>query len=153
MKKYKFAFKSIEDKNQLIPGHSVAFSSYPGVITSLDDYYILSSGLVVQETSIANFNKSLWENIRSNAVVLEFVRIIIANRLAKSGKEWNDIFGLHNSGTYNNQYMIVDYNKYKTGTKLSKLEDELLWVLEQIPGLIRAEDDISSQSTRLLGVL
>jgi hypothetical protein len=140
MKKYKFAFKSIEDKNQLIPGHSVAFSSYPGVINSPDDYYILSSGLVVQETSIENFNKSLWESIRSNAIVLEFGRIIIANRLAKSGKEWTDIFGFHNSGTYNNQYMIVDYNKYKTGTKISNLEDDLLWVLEQLPGLIRADD-------------
>jgi hypothetical protein len=85
MKKYKFAFKSIEDKNQLIPGHSVAFSSYPGVITSLDDYYILSSGLVVQETSIANFNKSLRENILSYAVVLELLLPTIWPNLAKNG--------------------------------------------------------------------
>jgi hypothetical protein len=36
--------------------------------------------------------------------------------------------------------MIFDYKKYKTGTKLYELEDDLFWVLEQMPGLIRAED-------------
>jgi hypothetical protein len=138
MKKYNFAFKTIDQK--LIPGHSVAFPSYPGVINSVDDYYILSSSLVVQETTLENRNKSLWENINSKAVVLEFVRNIIANRLANSGKEWTDIFGLYNSGTYNNQFMIIDYKNYKTGTKLSDLKKNLLWVLEQMPGLIRAAD-------------
>jgi hypothetical protein len=38
MKKYKFAFKSIE--NEPIPGHFVAFCSYPGHIFSADDYHI-----------------------------------------------------------------------------------------------------------------
>ncbi len=69
-----------------------------------------------------------------------FVRNIIANRLANSGKEWTDIFGLYNSGTYNNQFMIIDYKLYKTGTELSELKDDLLWVLEQMPGMIRAAD-------------
>jgi hypothetical protein len=72
--------------------------------------------------------------------VFEFARNIIANRLANSGKEWTDIFGAHNSGTYNNQFMIIDYKKYKTGTKLNELQNDLLWVLEQMPGLIRTED-------------
>ncbi len=139
MKKYKFAFKTIEDQ-KLIPGHSAAFSSYPGVIYSADDYYILSSGLVVQETTLENYNNSLWEKINSKAVVLEFVRNIVANRLANSGKEWTDIFGLYNSGTYNDQFMIIDYKMYKTSTKLSDLKENLFWVLEQMPGLIRAAD-------------
>jgi hypothetical protein len=140
MKKYKFAFKSMDDKKELIPGHSVSFPSYPGVIFSSDDYYILSSGLVIQETTIDNYNDSLWENIHSDSVVFEFVRNIIANRLADSGKEWADIFAEHNSGTYNNQFMIIDYKKYRTGTKLNELQNDLLWVLEQMPGLIRAAD-------------
>jgi hypothetical protein len=139
MKKYKFAFKTIEGQ-KLIPGHSVAFSSYPGLINSADDYYILSSGLVVQETTLENYNNSLWEKIHSKAVVLEFVRNIIANRLANSGEEWTLIFRSHNSGTYNNQFMIIDYKKYKKSTKLSDLEENLFWVLEQMPGLIRAAD-------------
>jgi hypothetical protein len=141
MKKYKFAFRPVENREELIPGHSVAFSSYPGHIHSPDDYYILSSGLVVQETTLHNFNESLWANgIRANAIVLQFVRTIVANRLADSGKSWTDIFRLRNSGTYNNQYMIVDYKRYRRGTKLSQLENGLLWVLEQMPEIIIAED-------------
>ncbi len=59
--------------------------------------------------TIENYNKSLWKNIDSNSVVFEFARNIIANALADSGKEWADIFAAHNSGTYNNQIMIIDY--------------------------------------------
>ncbi len=33
--------------------------------------------------------------------------------------------------------MIIDYKLYKTGTEL---KDDLLWVLEQMPGMIRAAD-------------
>jgi hypothetical protein len=58
MKKYKFASKLIDDK-ELISGHSVAFSSYPGLIFSVDDCYILPSGRIIQETRIDNFNNSL----------------------------------------------------------------------------------------------
>ena len=36
----------------------------------------------------------------------------IMPRLAKTGKEWADIFTNFNSGTYNNQWMIIDYNQF-----------------------------------------
>ena len=34
---------------------------------------------------------------------------MLANRLAKTGKEWTDIFAQHNSGTYNNQVCVSFY--------------------------------------------
>lgn len=40
---------------------------------------------------------------------------MVANRLATDGKSWSDIFQQYNSGTYNNQWMVVDYNKFKKG--------------------------------------
>ncbi|KAF0308873.1 putative phospholipase B-like 2 [Amphibalanus amphitrite] len=36
--------------------------------------------------------------------VLEWIRAVVANNLATSGEEWTDVFGRHNSGTYNNQF-------------------------------------------------
>lgn len=54
---------------------------------------------------------SLYDGITANGVVLEWIRSIVANRLATDGTEWADIFSKFNSGTYNNQWMIVDYNK------------------------------------------
>ncbi|CAG2115440.1 unnamed protein product [Medioppia subpectinata] len=138
-KQYSFAFKSIAT-GALIPGHSVSMSSYPGLIFSGDDYYVLSSGLVVQETTNNNYNKSLYSTVRPNQVVLEFVRNVVANRLATGGNQWSDIFGRYNSGTYNNQFMIVDYKLFTKGTPVRSLPDNLLWVCEQMPGTITAAD-------------
>lgn len=73
---------------------------------------MLSSGLVTLETTIGNDNASLYEFITPDDVILEWMRSMIANRLAVDGNSWANIFLLLNSGTYNNQWMIVDYNKF-----------------------------------------
>lgn len=68
---------------------SVAMSSYPGAIFSFDDYYITSQNLVIQETTNDFFGK--WPQIKANEIVFEFVRNIIANRLAQTGNEWSKV--------------------------------------------------------------
>ena len=65
-------------------------------------------------------------------------RSTVANRLATDGRSWTNIFSVHNSGTYNNQWMVVDYNQFTPGDK--ELKPNLLWVLEQIPGYIQTKD-------------
>lgn len=140
MKKYDFSFHLTPGDTNFIPSRASAFTSYPGTIFSADDFYIQSSGLVVQETTNEVWDDSLWKNVKSDKIVYEFIRNLVANRLAKSGKEWTEIFAKYNSGTYNNQFMIIDYNKFKNGTQLQKLPDGLLWVIEQIPGMTKAAD-------------
>lgn len=73
---------------------------------------MLSSGLVTLETTIGNDNASLYDFITPDDVILEWMRSMIANRLAVDGNDWANTFLLLNSGTYNNQWMIVDYNKF-----------------------------------------
>ena len=53
---------------------------------------------VITETTIANNNRSLWERL-SPDTLLDWARNMVANRLASSGREWMDIYSLHNSGT------------------------------------------------------
>ena len=99
---------------------------------------ILPSGLAVIETTIGNNNKDLWSLINPVGTVLEGIRATVANRLSSSGKHWAKIFARKNSGTYNNQWMVVDYKLFHPGIK--KLQPGTLWILEQIPGHIHSED-------------
>ncbi|XP_037339386.1 putative phospholipase B-like 2 [Pungitius pungitius] len=138
MKKYMFAFRVSPSEEGFLPGGTQAFSSYPGSLFSGDDFYILSSGLVTLETTIGNSNPALWKFVQPTGTVMEWLRNIVANRLATTGKEWADIFKKYNSGTYNNQWMIVDYNHFTPGR--TDIKDGLFVVLEQIPGLVLYSD-------------
>ncbi|KAM4708771.1 putative phospholipase B-like 2 [Discoglossus pictus] len=138
IKKYKLPYRTSNNGGHLIPGWVQTFSSYPGTIFSGDDFYLITSGLVALETTIGNSNKDLWQYILPKGSVLEWLRNIVANRLATEGEEWANIFTKYNSGTYNNQWMIVDYNKFIAGK--TDVPRGLLTILEQIPGLVLAED-------------
>lgn len=138
LKKYSFGFHLIPGSDQFVPGRQMTFSSYPGILMSGDDFYDISSGLVTLETTIGNSNASRWVFVTPKNAVLEGIRNMVANRLASSGKEWVDYFSRFNSGTYNNQWMVVDYKKFTAGA--SFLNDGLLYVLEQIPGMVMYRD-------------
>ena len=151
LKKYSFGLHytdSLNNNYRLVPGQEISFSGYPGVIYSGDDFSLISpSHLAVMETTIGNSNKELWKYIHPKGQILEGIRSIVANRLAQSGSKWTKIFSRYNSGTYNNQWMVVDYKKFKPSKSLRKSKG-LLWVLEQIPGHIHKEDKTDTLSAQ-----
>ncbi|XP_054714812.1 putative phospholipase B-like 2 [Uloborus diversus] len=147
LKKYSFKFHtSMQEGAPIIPGHTVTFSSQPGVIYSGDDFYLISSGLAAIETTIGNGNSSLWKFVTPKGTILDYQRNIVANRLAVTGAQWTELFGIMNSGTYNNQWIVLDYKKFLPG---QPLQDGLLWVLEQLPGYLHSADvtDLLRQQT------
>lgn len=119
-----------------------SFSSYPGFISSTDDFYQMDSGLVVIETTLNILNDQLYTHVSSESTVMAWVRTMVACRLAKTGQQWTDLFSLYNSGTYNNQWMVIDYNLYHKGQ--NPLAPKTLLILEQIPGFIKVEDKTQS---------
>lgn len=137
IKKYKIPFKKVP-KGETVPGVEMSFSGYPGVIYSGDDFTVSSSGLTILETTIGNSNKDLWQFVKPEGSVLEGVRATVANRLARDGDTWTEMFSRYNSGTYNNQWMVVNMNLFKPLE--SELSPGLFWLLEQIPGYFRRED-------------
>ncbi|XP_060063840.1 putative phospholipase B-like 2 [Ylistrum balloti] len=135
LKKYDIPFHDSQGK--ILLGRTMSFSSYPGSVMSGDDYYLLSSGLVSMETTIGNSNDKLWSFIQPTYSVPEGIRSMVANRLASTGKDWAEIFSHLNSGTYNNEWMIVDYKQFVPG---GADMTGVLYVLEQIPGLVEYND-------------
>jgi len=65
------------------------------------------------------------------------MRVIVAHRMANNGREWTDVFARYNSGTYNNQWIVVDYKKF---TPRNAIQPNTLWILEQIPGFTKSAD-------------
>ena len=112
------------------------FPGYWGTLSSQDDFYVLSNGLVVQETTNALYNATLASAIVPEAT-LTWVRTIVANREASDGASWATIFSRNNSGTINNQWMVIDYNKF---TPHQPLKAGTLTILEQWPLSIEWRD-------------
>lgn len=116
----------------------MGFSSYPGVAGSTDDYYLMDTGLVVTETTISMLSDEPYDKLDDNGTFIpDYMRIMIANRLAKSGKDWVDVMQQSATGTYSSQWMVVDYKLFKPG---ETLRNGTFWVLEQVPGFQHGED-------------
>ncbi|XP_060633165.2 phospholipase B-like 1 [Anolis sagrei] len=113
-----------------------SFSSYPGFLVSLDDFYILGNGLIMLQTTNSVYNLTLLRQIVPESL-FAWQRVRIANMMADSGKAWGEIFEKENSGTYNNQYMVLDTNKVKLQRSL---DNGTLYVIEQIPNHVEYSD-------------
>lgn len=131
---YKHWDFNIKDKYTL--SKRLSFSSYPGFLESLDDFYILSSGLILLQTTNSVYNKTLLKQVVPKTL-LAWQRVRVANMMAEGGKEWAQIFSKHNSGTYNNQYMVLDLKKVTINRSLDK---GTLYIVEQIPTYVEYSD-------------
>lgn len=116
--------------------HVVSFASYPGYLESLDDFYMMSSGLGMVQTSNGVPNNTLLDLITPHSL-LAWQRVRVASLLATSGASWYGAFRTAASGTYVNQYMVVDFNRFTPG---APLREGTLWVVEEIPGLVAGAD-------------
>ncbi|KAJ6230348.1 phospholipase b-related [Anaeramoeba flamelloides] len=118
---------------------TIVFSSYPGMLFSVDDFYITDQQLCVLETTFNIFNESLYiKYVTHNTdTFLTWIRVQAINRLAVSGETWVDNMKVVNSGTYNNQWIVLDMKEFTPGRKL---KEGLLWELEMIPGFTYSQD-------------
>lgn len=111
---------------------SMSFSAKPGLLSSKDDFYVLDSDLVVMETTNSVYNKNLLDKVQPQSIP-SWIRVTVANRMADDGETWTSVFSRYQSGTYNNQWMVLDMKrKYETSG--------FLWIAEELPGLIVSDD-------------
>jgi len=114
----------------------VSFSSYPGFLESLDDFYLLDSGLGWIQTTNTVLDHSTYDVVKPESL-LAWQRVRVASAMARTGREWYELMRRHFSGTYANQYMVVDFKLFKPK---APIRHGLLWVVEEMPGLIVGGD-------------
>lgn len=100
-----------------------------------------TSALAVIETSFGVRNQSAYDYLTPQSVLC-WLRTMASNMLATDAKSWTDLFAKYHSGTYNNQWMVVDPAKFPLSSDAS--DSDLFWVLEEAPGLIHAEDQTAA---------
>ncbi|XP_063216558.1 putative phospholipase B-like lamina ancestor [Bacillus rossius redtenbacheri] len=120
MKRYHLGYHLLPGSSfETVPGREVVFSSYPGVISSQDDFYVVSGGsaeeggahqMVVAGTAFDNFNSALWSGVNTDKVLVS-ARAMVANRLAMDGRTWAKLLERHSSGTGNKQWVVADYGR------------------------------------------
>jgi hypothetical protein len=103
---------------------------------------MMSTGLVVSETSLVVWNNTAYANSVPARSVSEFIRVMAANYLATDAASWTATFSNNNSGTYNNQFMVLDYNLFESvaATPSTPLHPQTLVIAEQMPGYIAVTD-------------
>lgn len=117
------------------------FPSYPGCITSQDDFYVNDNGLVVTETTIDILDRKIYDDkLKKEDYFPSFFRLSVANFLGKDAEEWTKWFGMINTGTYNSQWMLLNTDLVGKAFSSQMLFPKTFWVLEQIPGNIKVED-------------
>jgi len=128
---------TINSKNKYAATTRWTISSNAGLLLSMDDFWIMNSGLVVTETTVNTFNTTLYDMYCTPDSVLSWLRVSAVNLIAKDGASWAKYFNTANSFTYNNQYMVIDTNKFVRG---KKPEQGFLVSTEQVPGYFHVLD-------------
>lgn len=118
--------------------YDVYFSSSPALLSSVDDFYIANgdASLGVMETTNSLFNLDLLDLVVPQ-LTLSWMRVIVSNQLAQSGSNWPEIFVRYHSGTYTNQWMVLDLNLFTPGVAP---DSGFFTVFEEVPGLVHYED-------------
>ena len=117
-----------------------SMASYPGYLSSTDDWVSLGDTqlLVTETTNECIDKKRLREFVQPDSVTT-VVRSLVASIMASTGEEWSDQFAAENSGTYNNQWIIVDFKAFAEW-KSTDDSANILWIVEQAPGLVIGRD-------------
>lgn len=118
----------------------IGFPSYPGAVSSTDDYYVMSSGLAVMATSLVVLNPAVWlqmPTFPATPHIPNFAHVMAVNRLASNAVHWSRLYTAEMPASYAAQWMAVDYNRFQKGAAVA---DNTLWVVETLPGVTHAED-------------
>jgi hypothetical protein len=84
------------------PSLNVSFSSYPGTISSTDDFFLINNRLMVTETSLSFQNtQDMQKGIWQANYIPEYYKVVASVRNSKSAKHWINNMKMFTGGIYN----------------------------------------------------
>jgi hypothetical protein len=84
------------------PSLNLSFSSYPGTISSTDDFFLINNRLMVTETSLSfQNNPEMQKNIWQSNYFPEYYKVVASVRNSKSAKDWINNMKMFTGGIYN----------------------------------------------------
>ncbi|XP_032680547.1 putative phospholipase B-like lamina ancestor isoform X2 [Odontomachus brunneus] len=138
LKKYTFGYHVLPTFNTvaLTPGRSIVMSSYPGALSSHDEFYLIHGEN--RELNVAGIpltvthERELWNFTKVKDQVMSSVKIMAANRLATDSHTWFRVMLLQNGNDAARQWITLEPRSRIVG------------LIEQLSGIIRVMD-ISEQ--------
>jgi len=124
-------YKYVPNSKFPVKAQTITMSSYPAAVNSQDDFYITGAYLYVGETTNHVYNETLFDLLTPKSLMC-WMRTMLANRLTDDGYSWTQVFSKFNSGTYNNQFQILDLKLIDTEKKI--ISPGALYIVEQLPG-------------------
>lgn len=108
--------KDVEDQERfVVPGTNIVFTGYPGVLASLDDFYVINGRrqhrLVAAGVKMESEHVNLWRKIDLVRSVSLAPRVMAANRLGHSGRSWARYFS-RNPSTGVKQWLVIDMSRF-----------------------------------------
>lgn len=127
---YNTLLRIIKKYNYIIPNNNkvaLSFTGHPGTIHSVDGFYALERGVSILSSSLEIMNRAALDAIKAEGIPT-WMRVMIAHTSAVDAGTWKDKVSAHMTGSNNNQYLYVDFNKFKAHSK--ELELETVCVIE-----------------------
>jgi len=135
-----FAFEGGKGIFNMNP-RKITLSSYPGVLFSGDDFYLLDSKVGILQTTLNVINKFSYKDlIDMKNYIPEFMRLQICNFTSKSAKDWVETYKSFKNHMYITQWMVIDYNLLNKLNKGEEVNDGLVYLVEEAPKSILHKD-------------
>jgi hypothetical protein len=128
LKQYKMLIFHLH--NPMVKTKTMAYTCMPGSIPSQNDYYTLDDHKFVAETSFGTDNTAVYEWIHYESVPY-WIRIHVANLAFDTQQTWTDVFFNNRSGTYPNQWLVVDFSQYTQNKANLAAAQNIIWMVEE----------------------
>jgi len=109
------------------------------MLPSGDDWYVVDDNKVVTETTISNKNTTNYKWIH-NQTIPYWIRVQVATIGFENATVFAELYFNNRSGTYDNNWILIDFNRYFEYKDDLKNAKDIIWFVEEFYGYTAIAD-------------